>query len=96
MRIYIIQNGPAWESSCLPGLRSFLYGKRVAMENAHSHSEPGTETLSLSFSIHIYIYYIDREREREIERERDRDGEARSADWSMHETVALAAFGDGA
>lgn len=62
--IYVIQNGPAWESSCLPGLRSFLYGKRVAMENAHSHSEPGTETLSLSFSIHIYIYYIDRERER--------------------------------
>ena len=88
--IYIIQNGPAWESSCLPGLRSFLYGKRVAMENAHSHSEPGTETLSLSLSPYIYIYYIDRERER------DRDGEARSADWSMHETVALAAFGDGA
>ena len=65
------------------------------MENAslwktHTPTASRAPKLSLSLSPYIYIYYIDRERER------DRDGEARSADWSMHETVALAAFGDGA
>ena len=69
------------------------YGKRTLPQRAgHRNSL----SLSLSPYIYIYVHYIDREREREIERERDRDGEARSADWSMHETVALAAFGDGA